>query len=318
MATSRKNRTGRLYEQAGVTLAVTGATGFVGGRLLALAAETGRPLVCLTRRPQDECTGVRWIEGDLHDSDALARLCEGADAVIHIAGVINAPDAEGFERGNVEGTKNLLAAARGARAKRFVHVSSLAAREPSLSLYGASKARSETAVKTSGLDHVIVRPPAVYGPGDRETLELFRMAQRGIVMLPPRGKLSLIHADDLGSLLLTLADGAGRSGLVLEPDDGTADGWTHVAFAKALGRAVGRGNVTLSMPKPIVEFGARIDRMLRGDKAKLTPDRAAYFCHPDWAVNPMKRPDPDLWQPHIMTEKGLSDTAEWYREAGWL
>ncbi|WP_343345657.1 NAD-dependent epimerase/dehydratase family protein [Sphingomicrobium sp. XHP0239] len=301
-----------------MTLAVTGATGFVGGRLLALAAKKHRPLACLTRRPQEPRDGVTWVEGDLHDPAALAHLCDGADAVIHIAGVINAPDAEGFERGNVEGTKNVLAAAKDAGVSRFVHVSSLAAREPSLSLYGASKARSETAVKTAGLDHVIVRPPAVYGPGDRETLELFKMARRGIVMLPPRGKLSLIHADDLARLLIALADGAGRSGLVLEPDDGTADAWTHVAFAKVLGRAVGRGNVTLSMPKPIVEAGARIDRMLRGDKAKLTPDRAAYFCHPDWAVNPLKRPEPDLWQPQVATEKGLADTAAWYREAGWL
>ena len=301
-----------------MTLAVTGATGFVGNRLLELAAERGLPLTCLTRRPQPGRDGVTWVQGDLHDAAALEKLCEGAEAVIHIAGVINAPDAAGFEKGNVEGTKNLLAAAKAQGVSRFVHVSSLAAREPSLSLYGASKARSETAVRTSGLDQLIVRPPAVYGPGDRETLELFKMASRGIVLLPPKGKLSLIHADDLADLLLTLANGRGRSGLVLEPDDGTADGWTHVEFAKALGRAVGRGNVTLSMPRQVFEVGARLDRMFRGDKAKLTPDRAAYFCHPDWAVNPLKRPDPELWHPGIPTQKGLADTATWYREEGWL
>ena len=301
-----------------MTLAVTGATGFVGGRLLERAAERGRDLTCLTRRPQEERAGVTWINGDLHDRAALEQLCDDADAVIHIAGVINAPDPEGFEKGNVEGTRNLLAAAKVKRVPLFVHVSSLAAREPSLSLYGASKARSETAVRTSALDQVIVRPPAVYGPGDRETLELFKMAGRGVVLLPPKGKLSLIHADDLADLLLTLADGKGRSGLILEPDDGTADGWTHVEFAKALGRAVGRGNVTLSMPRQILEVGARLDRMFRGDKAKLTPDRAAYFCHPDWAVNPLKRPDPALWHPSIPTQKGLADTATWYREQGWL
>ena len=299
-------------------LAVTGATGFVGGRLLDLARQEGRSLACLTRRPQPPRDGVTWVEGDLHDTAALARLCEGASAVVHIAGVINAPDAAGFEAGNVEGTKNVLAAAKAAAVPHFVHVSSLAAREPSLSLYGASKARSETAVKTAGLDHAIVRPPAVYGPGDRETLELFRMAKRGLVMLPPEGRLSLIHADDLARLLLALADGAGRSGLVLEPDDATAEAWTHKQFAKALGRAVGRQNVALSMPRTMLELGARIDRLVRGDKAKLTPDRAAYFCHPDWAVNPLKRPDPALWQPQVATEKGLADTAHWYREAGWL
>ncbi|MCM8558509.1 NAD-dependent epimerase/dehydratase family protein [Sphingomicrobium sediminis] len=299
-------------------LAVTGATGFVGGRLLELAHELGRPLTCLTRRPQPEKAGVKWVQGDLHDKAALAQLCEGADAVIHIAGVINAPDREGFEKGNVEGTKNLLDAAKAQDVSRFVHVSSLAAREPSLSLYGASKARSETAVKTAGIDHVIVRPPAVYGPGDRETLELFKMAQRGLVMLPPKGRMSVVHADDLVRLLLTLADGHGRSGLLIEVDDNHAGAWTHEGFAKALGRAVGCKTMTLSMPKPVVRFGATLDRMFRGDKAKLTPDRAAYFCHPDWSVDPDKRPDPDLFTPAIATPDGLRDTARWYREKGWL
>ena len=65
-----------------------------------------------------------------------------------------------------------------------------------------SKARAEELVQSSGLDWAIVRPPAVYGPGDKETLELFRMAKRGLILLPPKGRLSLIHVDDLARLLL--------------------------------------------------------------------------------------------------------------------
>ena len=304
---------------SGARLAVTGATGFVGSRLVTLAQDRGLALACLTRRPQPETPGVRWVQGDLHDSDALARLCEGAHAVVHIAGVINAADAAGFEKGNVEGTRNMLAAAAGAGVRRFVHVSSLAAREPSLSLYGASKARSESAVLASGLDGIIVRPPAVYGPGDRETLELFRMAKKGLVLLPPAGKLSLVHADDLAALLLDLAGGAGRPGLLLEPDDGREGAWTHEEFAQALGKAVGRTNVrTVSMPRTIVRLGAQLDRLVRRSNAKLTPDRAAYFCHPDWSVGASRRPPRDLWAPRIATADGLRQTAAWYRERGWL
>ncbi|MCJ7420806.1 NAD-dependent epimerase/dehydratase family protein [Sphingomicrobium astaxanthinifaciens] len=300
-------------------LAVTGATGFVGSRLLEIATRGGLTLTCLTRRLQPERPGVRWIQGDLHDAPALAQLCEGARAVIHIAGVINASDAAGFERGNVEGTRNLLAAATRAGTGRFVHVSSLAAREPSLSLYGASKARSESAVRTSALDQQIVRPPAVYGPGDRETLELFRLAARGFVPLPPKGRLSLIHADDLVDLLLVLAEGRGRAGLLLEPDDGRPGGWTHEQFAQAIAGAVGRERVrTLSMPRPLVRLGAQLDRLVRGESAKLTPDRAAYFCHPDWTVAAEHRPDPALWQPAVATPEGLRDTAAWYAREGWL
>src|SRR3546814_14244242 len=79
----------------------------------------------------------------------------------------------------------MIAAAAAADVGRFVHVSSLAAREPELSAYGRSKAESEKLMAESGLDWAIVRPPAVYGPGDRESLELFRMAARGLVLLPP-------------------------------------------------------------------------------------------------------------------------------------
>ena len=87
--------------------------------------------------------------------------------MIHVAGVISGHSAAAFEIGNVAGTLAMLAAATAGGVRRFVHVSSLAAREPKLSLYGASKARAEELVHSSGLDWAIVRPPAVYGPGDQ-------------------------------------------------------------------------------------------------------------------------------------------------------
>ena len=298
-------------------LAVTGATGFVGGHLLARAIEAGHQVRALTRQPQEQRDGITWVEGALDRPGSLANLVDGSDAVIHVAGVINAPDADGFEAGNVAGTAAVLAAAEQAGVKRFVHVSSLAAREPGLSLYGASKARSEALVEASSLSTAIVRPPAVYGPGDRETLELFRMAERGIVLLPPRGRLSLIHVDDLARLLLALAD-AGAPNLLIEPDDGRDGGWTHEQFGKALGTAVGRNVAAFHAPRAMLRLAAGIDRLLRGGKAKLTPDRAAYFCHPDWSVAPVRGAPDSLWKPAIATEAGLADTTAWYRREGWL
>jgi nucleoside-diphosphate-sugar epimerase len=301
-----------------VKLAITGGTGFVGARLLALAVEQGHEVVALTRRSQNERRGVTWVEGSLDNRQALQRLVDHADAVIHVAGVISAPDAAGFEAGNVTGTLALLAAATASGVHRFVHVSSLAAREPSLSLYGASKARSEELVQRSGLDWAIVRPPAVYGPGDRETLELFKAARLGIVPLPPKGRLSLIHADDLSRLLLALAADSAPSKLLVEPDDGRPNGWTHREFAAALAAAQDRRALSLSVPAGLVRFGARVDGLLRRDKAKLTADRAAYFCHPDWTVDPARRPPAALWQPMIATPDGLAQTARWYERQGWL
>ena len=303
---------------ADLRLAITGGTGFVGGRLIELALAAGHQVRALTRRPQRPRYGITWIDGALDKPDSLERLVDGADAVIHVAGVINARDPAGFEAGNVTGTSTVLAAAEKARIKRFVHVSSLAAREPKLSSYGASKAGSEALITASSLPHAIVRPPAVYGPGDREMLELFRMARRGFVLLPPGGRLSLIHADDLGRLLLALADPDAPKGLLVEPDDGRHRGWSHEEFGQALGRALGRRVTTFSTPRPILNFCAQIDRLVRRDRAKLTQDRVAYFCHPDWMVDPGRGAPENLWRPEIDTERGLAETAKWYREQGWL
>jgi nucleoside-diphosphate-sugar epimerase len=301
-----------------LTLAITGATGFVGSRLLTKARAAGHDIRALTRRPQRKRKGIEWIDGSLDNSHSLDRLVQGADAVIHVAGVLSAPDAAGFEAGNVAGTAAMLAAAEKAGVKRFVHVSSLAAREPGLSLYGASKARSEKLIEASPLSSAIVRPPAVFGPGDRETLELFKMAARGLVLLPPHGRLSVIHVDDLARLLLALIDAECPPNLLIEPDDGHEGGWTHEEFGQALGRAVGRRVVTLSMPRSMLRLGARIDGILRGPAAKLTPDRAAYFCHPDWTVEPSRGAPESLWLPVIETNEGLAATARWYRGEGWL
>lgn len=299
-------------------LAITGATGFVGGHLLDQALAAGHEVRALTRRPQNSRDDVTWIEGALDRSDSLDRLAEGTEAVIHVAGVINAPDKAGFEAGNVAGTAAILDAAEQAGVKRFVHVSSLAAREPGLSLYGASKARSEALVEAAKLPSVIVRPPAVYGPGDHEMLELFRMAKRGFVLLPPRGRLAVIHAEDLARLLLTAAASDSPSGTTIEPDDGRPGGWSHEEFGKALGRAVGREVVTISTPRALLRAGALIDGLVRRRRAKLTSDRVAYFCHPDWTIASARAVSPTLWKPAIDTEKGLTDTAGWYRAKGWL
>jgi nucleoside-diphosphate-sugar epimerase len=301
-----------------VTIAVTGGTGFVGTRFIDIATAAGHEVRALTRRPQRPQRQVQWVDGSLADADALRRLVMGCNSVVHIAGVLNARDPADFERGNVEGTLAMLAASTAAGITRFVHVSSLAAREPKLSKYGASKARSEELVQGSGLDWVMVRPPAVYGPGDRETLELFRMAKLRLMLLPPKGRVSVIHVDDLSRLLLALAGTDEPSRIILEPDDGRPSGWSHKELAQAIGHAVGRANLSLSMPGPMLKLGAMLDQLVRRERAKLSADRAAYFSHRDWVVNPDRRPSSDLWRPQVETAQGLAETAAWYEREGWL
>lgn len=299
-------------------IAITGGTGFVGSHLIEMALIEGHEVTALTRRPQEAQQGVSWIEGALDRPDSLAALCKGCDAVIHVAGVING-SAQEFHEGNVVGTQNMIAAAMNARITGFVHVSSLSAREPQLSAYGGSKRESEEPVAASGLNWTIVRPPAIYGPRDREMLDLFRFAKKGVLPLPPGGRISVIHARDLCRLLLACAGKNDLShGHIFEPDDGRENGWTPVEFARAVGRAVHRRVLALPLPKALLMAGVRIDRLFRGDKAKLTRDRVNYFCHPDWVAGQHARPPADLWLPHIPTDDGLAATARWYEAQGWL
>lgn len=299
-------------------LAITGGTGFVGSHLIDAALAAGHEINALARREQAPGRPINWIFGDLSSRDALEQLVRDADAIIHVAGTITAPNAAAFEQGNVAGTLAMLAAATAGGVQRFVHVSSLAAREPKLSLYGASKARAEELVHSCGLDWAIVRPPAVYGPGDTETLELFRMAKLGLMLMPPKGRISIIHAHDLARLLLALAGPGTPSNCLFEPDDGKPGGWSHREFARALSAAVGSKAAVISSPGLLLRLAAQADQLLRGKKAKLTADRAAYFSHRNWVVEPKRVPPRDLWKPNIAANEGLRDTAAWYRQTGWL
>ncbi|MFN3619731.1 NAD-dependent epimerase/dehydratase family protein [Sphingorhabdus sp.] len=300
------------------TVALTGATGFVGRVTLDRLIAAGWHVRALTRRDQPKKAGVTWVHGRLDDAASLNELCKGADAVLHVAGVVNAPDAAGFESGNVTGTANMLAAAQSAGIDRFVHISSLAARHPALSMYGASKAKAEELVTASPSDWTVVRPPGVYGPGDTEMFDMFRIAAKGWALLPPRGRVSVIHVDDLARLLVTLLSSDNVSKHIYEADDGATNGWSHEAFARAIGVAVGRKVTTLHAPGFLLKCAGWADRAVRGPKAKLTPDRANYLAHPDWTINPDAVPSPDLWKPEILTPKGLQDTVNWYRKQGWM
>ena len=299
-------------------VAVTGATGFVGQALLEAAVQHGFDLRALARKRQVPRLGVEWIPGDLSSRAALDRLVRGTSAVIHIAGVVNAPDAAAFEAGNVAGTLNVVEAARAAGVPRFIHVSSLSAREPQLSAYGASKARGERMVMASGLDWTVVRPPWVYGPRDTDTLEMFKLAKWGVVPVPA-GRASVIHVNDLARLLLALLPGGEDvTRKLFEPDDGRVNGWTHREIGRGIGWALGRRPWVPQLSKAALTRISRIERMVRGDKARLTLDRVGYVTHPDWVVSADAAVPADLWAPQVRTGEGLKATAAWYRQEKWL
>ena len=162
---------------------ITGAGGFVGGHLVRELAEAGWKVRALTRRPiaepQTYPEDVTWVRGNLENEPALQELLTDVDAVVHCAASIKALDAEGFHKANAEGTERVARIAAAMPAPpTFLYMSSVAARHPDISDYAASKRAGETALAklSDRLTWWALRPGAVYGPGDKETLTMFRMA----------------------------------------------------------------------------------------------------------------------------------------------
>ncbi|MEO5938334.1 MAG: NAD(P)H-binding protein [Sphingomonas sp.] len=298
-------------------IALTGGTGFVGSHVIDQALSAGIELRALARRPQAERAGVTWVAGALDDAASLATLVTGAEAVLHVAGVINAPDRAGFAAGNIEGTRAMIAASEHAGIRRFVQISSIAAREPDLSDYGWSKAEADKVLIASNLDWTIVRPPAIFGPRDNEMLELFKLAKKHVMPLPPAGgRLSVIAVEELVRLLIALPMSNALTREIVEPDDGRPDGWDHRDLARAIGIATGSKVLPLPLPRLILDAVSAGDRLVRGKGAKLTPDRVRYFCHKDWVSH--ARPPADVWAPQVDTRDALAATAAWYRAQGLL
>jgi uncharacterized protein YbjT (DUF2867 family) len=301
-------------------IAMTGGTGFVGGHAIAAARARGHAVAALARREQPARDGVNWVRGDLSDLPALRRLVEGADVVVHIAGVVNARTPAGFFEGNVAGTAAMRAAAG---TLPFVHVSSLAAREPSLSRYGASKRQAEDVVRGCAGPWAMVRPPGVYGPGDHDLLALFRAVKGGVVPLPA-GDAAMIYGPDLGECLVALAEDlagpARAAGGVFEVDDGSP-GLSQAALARAIAGALGRRVRVVPVPGVALKLGAAVDTLLArasGGLPKLSFDRARYLAHPDWTTDSRPIRTLGLWAPRHGLADGLRLTADWYREQGLL
>ncbi len=305
--------------------AVTGATGFVGTPLLRRLAEAGWSIRILTRRMPvlPPGTPLEIVLGDLGDAEALRRLVSGADAVIHVAGIIKARTAPEFFAANVDGTAALAAALDAAAPKaRVVHISSLAAREPTLSPYCASKRGGEDAIaRIAGRQPLtILRPPAIYGPGDLEILPMFKGAQIGILAYPgsPGGRLSLIHIDDFVRSVVRAAEAPALPDLVYELDDGHPQGYSWPQLRDTLAATFGRSVRLIRIPRlPMTGLAGLIElhRKMGGALSVFCYAKLGELYNPDWAVRGPRLPG---WEPRVDLPQGFRDTVNWYRSEGWL
>ncbi|MDX6349112.1 MAG: hypothetical protein QOF84_3902 [Streptomyces sp.] len=303
---------------------VTGATGFIGRRMLRHLTDGGHDVTALVRAGP-ALPGVRTAYGDLATGAGLLAAVQGADRVIHLAGVTKAPSHHLYDLVNAEGTRRLCAAlAALPEPPRLVHCSSLAAAGPGrqrreedepapVSAYGRSKLGGEHALREVAhrVPGVIVRPPIVYGPGDHEFLPRLVTAVR-TGLLPAIGRpgprhYSLIHVDDLCRALLTAADsdprsdpgsgpGSGAPGAVYHVSDGTEHLWGDIgaAVAAVLGRRAPR---VVHVPGGVAVAAARVF----GRGSVLNPDKVAEALHPAWTSAPGRLP----FTPEITLPEGL-------------
>ena len=311
-------------------VAVTGASGFIGQHLTAaLAAQGMRQRLLVRRLPNlpavEAAASIELVVGDLTDPAALKRLVQGACAVIHLAGAIKASSRADFFRFNAQSVRDLLTAlaASGAPARLF-HVSSLAAREPHLSDYAASKRAGEDhlAAAQPAAGWVAVRAPAVYGPGDRETLPFFQWVKRGVAPVPAggRGRLSLIHVADLCAVLTAMLVRPPADG-VYEIDDGTAAGYSLAEMADVAAGVLGRRAHVVGVPRFLMMGVASLQQALAratGRAAILSPGKVREIFHHDWIVTDRRLAATLDFQPRFDLKHGFADTVMWYSRHKWL
>jgi nucleoside-diphosphate-sugar epimerase len=309
---------------SGRLVALTGGTGFIGRYVGAAFAAAGWRLRLLVRRdpihPLLADADMELVLGDLSDPAALDRLVAGADAVVHLAGLTKAPDAAGFMAANRDGSARLAAAvARLAPAARSLLVSSLAAREPGLSAYAASKHAGEDAVRAAG-DWTVLRPAVVYGPGDREGLALRRLARGALAPMPlaPEPRLAMVHATDLAAAILALCTTAPPGGS-FEVCDARPEGYGLGEILALAARLLGRPPPR-ALPLPdalLLAAGLATDLFGRATgRAQIAGlGKMREVLHRDWRCDPACLVPAGTWAPRIPLEQGMAETARWWREA---
>ncbi len=321
---------------------VTGATGFLGSRLVDQLIERGMRVRALVRATSNteslQARAVPIATASLHRGEGLADALADIDAVVHCAGGGLAPSTAALYADNVTTTRTLMSAIVRHRPdlKRLVLVSSISAHGPSpnglprpvsaprkpTSEYGRCKARAEEVVleEADKIPVTILRPPAIYGPGDRRMLPLFRAAKRGWVPLPSASRsTSLIHVDDCARALCGMVHVQHPSGRCYHVEDGTPRPMDE--FIKMVGGAVGNTPRILRVPGWVLRIVGTVSGVIarmRSGAIMLTPDKVNDLIQPHWVCDAAELRKDFGWSPHVSLNDGLLETAHWYRQEGWL
>ena len=302
------------------TIALTGATGFIGSALAKHFIYTGWKVRALVRPTSDrkrlDGISVQWIEGSLDDIESLRRLVHKAGAVVHCAGTVRGQSIKQFSQVNVEGVARLVhAAIEQHPLPRFLLISSLAAKEPHLSPYAFSKRQGElTLAASSGeMPWAVFRPSAVYGPGDRELLPLFRWVGRGIAPIigSKDARFSLLYVDDLAEAVRIWLEKSPRPKVVYELHDGRPNGYSHRELIQIVAGMYSRRPLQIPIPSFILNFLAVLNQAsakVIGYRPMLTPGKVRELQHVNWVCDNQQLNRETGWKPRVSINEGLKRT----------
>jgi len=322
---------------------VTGATGFIGSHLVDLLLQKNYSVRCLIRKSSNtqwlDGTSAEYVYGDLFNTDALREAVNGVHYVYHAAGLTKAKTKEEYYLGNVTGTKNVLDAVVTCNPSitRFIHISSQAAVGPSeskrpiteetaphpLTTYGKSKwmAEEECLKVAHSIPITIVRPPAVYGPRDKDILEFFKTMNKGLqpVVGFEEKYVSLIHVSDLVRGFVMAAEHANTVGQTYFITSKDVYGWKEIG--EITRKVMNRRVLRLRIPEFgvfIVAAFAEFFSAFSLQPALINFEKARDMVQDYWTCDASKAKRDFGFEQEISLEEGIRMTVQWYKAEGWL
>ncbi len=323
------------------TVLITGANGFVGSRLCRRLMTDGYKVIAGVREGcnTDRLKGLElaYRYGDITQPDTLPDMIAGVDYIVHNAGVVKVNRPETFFAVNRDGTENLLkAVAESETVKKLVYISSMAAAGPSkkarplteddepnpITAYGRSKLAGEEVIRKykDTVNAVIIRPPGIYGPGDKEMYAFFQIVNNRIAPYLGRlsRKLQLVHVDDLAYGVARALGADTQSGRVYFIAENKS--YNYRELVGHLCRAVDRFCLPIYVPGFILRIIAWLSEhtmSIFGKTPMFTVEKADEILA-DWETDVSRARDELGFESQIPFPQGARETVFWYREEAWL